>query len=103
MIILYADDDNEDQEVFSEIIQYINPEITILRAEDGLKTFEILSDNTQPDIIFLDVNMPFLDGYQTLGEIRRNERFKNTEVIIYSNNAYQKAYDVYASLGAKYV
>jgi CheY-like chemotaxis protein len=103
MTILYADDDKEDQEVFMEIIQGINPEIIVLPAEDGLKTLEMLADQVAPNIIFLDVNMPFLNGYQTLAEIRKNDRFKETTVIIYSNNVYQQTYEEYASLNALYV
>ena len=103
MTILYADDDNEDQEVFAEIILAIDPNIKILRAADGLKTLDILSGTVVPNIIFLDVNMPFLDGYQALEEIRKDDKFKNTEVIIYSTNVYQKTYDEYASLNARYL
>lgn len=103
MTILYADDDTEDQEVFAEIIQTINPKITILRAGDGLETLERLSNKEAPDIIFLDVNMPYLNGYQALAEIRKNEKFQNTQVIIYSTNAYHESYDEYASLNAQYL
>lgn len=41
MNILHADDDKEHQDVFVGIIAAINPEITVMRAEDGLKTLEI--------------------------------------------------------------
>lgn len=101
MIILYADDDNEDQEVFAEIILRINPEIKILRAKNGLKAIEILSGNEMPDLIFLDLNMPLLNGYQALHQIRKNDKFKNTDVIICSTSGYRKTFDEYAYLNAR--
>jgi CheY-like chemotaxis protein len=103
MTILYADDDKEDQEVFAEIIQFINPEIKLVSAEDGLKTLELLSNGETPDIIFLDVNMPFLSGYQALAEIRKNHKLEKTKVVIYSTNPYQSTFDEYAPLNAEYL
>lgn len=96
MTILYADDDKEDQEVFSEIIHAINPQIRLLRADDGLQTIELLSVSDVPDIIFLDVHMPFLNGYQVLAEIRKDDKFRNTQVILYSTIANHTALDEYA-------
>lgn len=103
MIILYADDDREDQDVFIEIIAAINPEITVIRAEDGLKTLDILASSEVPDIIFLDSNMPFLNGYQTLIEIRKNDKFRKTRIIIFSTNAWKPAEEDYASLDAEHL
>lgn len=103
MSILYADDDPEDQDVFAEIVQSINPEIQIFRAEDGQKTIDILSGDHIPDIIFLDVNMPLLNGYQALAEIRKNDKLKNVEVIMYSTNMYRHSFDQHAHLNARYV
>jgi CheY-like chemotaxis protein len=103
MTILYADDDKEDQEVFAEIVQAIDPAITILFADNGLATMEILRSGNVPDIIFLDVNMPFLNGYQSLAEIRQNNKFKKTRVIVYSTHGYQQTHEDYAALNAEYV
>lgn len=103
MIILYADDDREDQDVFIEIIAAINPEISVIRAQNGLKTLEILASGEVPDIIFLDANMPFLNGYQTLMEIRKSDRFSKTRIIIFSTNAWKPADEDYASLDAEHL
>ena len=103
MIILYADDDAEDQEVFVEIIAAINPAITVIQARDGINTLEILANGDVPDIIFLDVNMPFLNGFQTLVEIRKNDKFSKTRVIIFSTSAYPPADEDYASLNAEHL
>ena len=103
MTILYADDDDEDQEVFAEIIHAIDPKVTILRAKDGLHTIELLSHGHTPDIIFLDINMPFLNGHKTLLKIRNEEQFKDTKVVIFSTNLYEQAYDDFAALNVQHV
>jgi CheY-like chemotaxis protein len=101
MTILYADDDDEDQEVFAEIIQAIDPKITILRARNGLDTMEILSKSGRPDIIFLDFNMPFLNGNQVLAEIRKAEKYRDTKVIVFST-LYEQAHDAGGPLEVHY-
>lgn len=102
MTILYADDDNEDQEVFAEIIRAIDPKIKIIRAKDGLQTIQLLSIGDAPDIIFLDFNMPFLNGYQTVFKIRKEEKFADTKVVIFSTSLYDQAYEELASLNVRY-
>lgn len=56
----------------------------VILAEDG---FDALSKISQyhPDIIFVDIMMPRLDGYQTCSLIKRNSRFKSTPVIMLSS------------------
>lgn len=93
MTILYADDDEEDQDVFAEIIQAIDPKITILRARNGLDAIKLLSKSERPDIIFLDFNMPFLNGNQVLAEIRKEEKYKDTKVIVFST-VYEQLHNV---------
>ena len=103
MVILYADDDPEDHEVFAEIIKNISPEIRILRASNGQTAMELLSAEGPPDVIFLDVNMPVLNGFQALTEIRKNEKFQHIQVIMYSTNSYQASLGDLAFMKAKYI
>ncbi|MEX2230992.1 MAG: response regulator [Cyclobacteriaceae bacterium] len=86
MVIFYADDDEDDRYLFNEVIKRINPDIIIIEAEDGSDAVHILSQAqiNLPDIIFLDINMPLLNGYETLLELRKNERLKNTKFVLYS-------------------
>lgn len=102
MTILYADDDNEDQEFFAEIILAIDPQIKIIRAKDGLQTIELLSTGSAPDIIFLDFNMPFLNGHQTVLKIRKEEQFADIKVVIFSTSLYEQAFEELSSLNVLY-
>jgi twitching motility two-component system response regulator PilG len=54
-------------------------------AEDGYKALGMLR-RFNPDLIFLDITMPELDGYQTCTLIRNSEGTKNTPVIMLSSS-----------------
>lgn len=56
----------------------------IILAEDGFDALAKITDR-QPDVIFVDVMMPRLDGYQTCALIKKNSRFKTTPVIMLSS------------------
>jgi twitching motility two-component system response regulator PilG len=56
----------------------------VLLAEDGFDALAKVNDH-QPDLIFCDILMPRLDGYQTCAIIKRNIRFTNVPVIMLSS------------------
>ncbi|MBU0915230.1 MAG: response regulator [Gammaproteobacteria bacterium] len=56
----------------------------VVLAEDGFDALSKVNDHA-PDIIFCDILMPRLDGYQTCAIIKRNPRFANTPVIMLSS------------------
>ena len=56
----------------------------VMLAEDGFDALAKVSD-AQPDLIFCDILMPRLDGYQTCALIKKNARFRNTPVIMLSS------------------
>jgi CheY-like chemotaxis protein len=85
MTILYADDDKDDRDLLSEALEQIDPSISCITAHDGKEALSILQENrTLPDYIFLDVNMPVMDGKKCLTELKKNSKLKNIPVIIYS-------------------
>lgn len=59
-------------------------ECEIILAEDGFDALAKVVEN-QPDIIFIDVVMPRLDGYQACQLIKKNPRFQSTPVIMLSS------------------
>lgn len=56
----------------------------VILAEDGFDALAKIS-NEHPDLIFVDIMMPRLDGYQTCSLIKRNARYKITPVIMLSS------------------
>lgn len=56
----------------------------VITAIDGFDALAKIADN-RPDIIFVDIMMPRLDGYQTCALIKHNQTFKDTPVIMLSS------------------
>ena len=56
----------------------------VFTASDGFEAMSVVTD-TRPDIIFVDIMMPRLDGYQTCKLIKNNSYFRNTPVIMLSS------------------
>jgi CheY-like chemotaxis protein len=101
MIVLYAEDDIEDLDTFCEVLASINPSIKCINARDGQEALEILENAVVlPDYIFLDINMPTMDGKSCLKNIRKDERFKTIPVVIYTTSSNKKDIDLCMQLGA---
>lgn len=82
MTILYVDDDPDDRQIFQEAISAIDAGYVCITAQDGLAALSLLSDSKYPDIIFLDINMPLMDGKSCLTEIRGNKNTARIPVVM---------------------
>jgi len=56
----------------------------VILAEDGFDALAKISDH-QPRVIFVDIMMPRLDGYQTCALIKKNAKFRATPVVMLSS------------------
>lgn len=89
--ILYVDDDADDREFFSDAIKNESPSADIVFAENGLEALDYLdtvlnTESNLPCLIVLDINMPLLDGKETLKRIKRNERLQNVPIVIFTSS-----------------
>jgi len=101
MIILYAEDDPEDVDVFCEAVKAISPKIACIIAKNGLEALSILENSVVlPDIIFLDVNMPLLDGKECLKRLKSNKEMRNIPVVMYTTSTRQNDKVSLLELGA---
>jgi twitching motility two-component system response regulator PilG len=57
---------------------------TVVTATDGFEALSKITDQ-EPDIIFVDIMMPRLDGYQTCALIKHNQVFRHTPVVMLSS------------------
>jgi CheY-like chemotaxis protein len=89
MIIFYVDDDPDDIEIFVDALKTITNTIVCSTARDGEEALEFLQNaSTLPDLIFIDINMPKINGLEFLRELRSQARFNKIPAIIYSTGLY---------------
>jgi DNA-binding response OmpR family regulator len=89
MVILYVEDDPEDRDIFKEALLTISPHHTCLFAHDGKHAFEILEEFL-PDYIFLDINMPGMEGKEILRELKSSTGLKSVPVIMFTTSDAEK-------------
>lgn len=84
------DDDPEDRAIFKEAMELKSACDIINFAENGVHALEILNNNLSPEslpcLIVLDLNMPKMNGTETLRNLKLNDRYKHIPVIIYSTS-----------------
>jgi len=82
--ILLVDDDREDNEFHKMVIEEMNITERIEIALNGLEALNFLKreNQTAPDIIFLDVNMPKMNGWEFLEEYHKLTREQKAKVVI---------------------
>ena len=101
MTILLVDDDEDDQDIFREAVSVVNPDCEVRLAMDGEHGLTNLSERPQlPDYIFLDVNMPKMDGKQFLEEVKSHPLYSTVPVIIYSTSNHASEMGTYFKMGA---
>jgi CheY-like chemotaxis protein len=106
MKILLIDDDKDDQEIFCEAVRKISPDIYCELADNGQEALTLLQsypDREMPELVFLDINMPIMDGRETIGAIRSNLRLRNLQVIMYSTSNNVDEIIWFQQMGAKYI
>jgi len=87
--IFLIDDDADDREIFEESLAAEHPLVLYQEAANGAIAFEKLRSESfkKPDLIFLDLNMPVMDGRTFLQQIKADPEFGNIPVIIYSTSS----------------
>jgi CheY-like chemotaxis protein len=98
-----VDDDPDDQELFIEALKGIDEFCEWESTFNGEEAIEKLKRMTRlPDFIFLDLNMPRMNGKQFLAYIKNSGRFQDIPVVIYSTSSDQKDMQETTDLGAVY-
>ena len=87
--IILADDDEDDRDFFSDAFNDLKMQTKVSLFNDGLQLMNYLNNpiSVLPDILFLDLNMPFKSGLECLYEIKASVKLKNIVIVIYSTSA----------------
>jgi CheY-like chemotaxis protein len=97
-----VDDDTDDQMIFLTALEEISETIECQYENDGIKALEKLNLDKSfiPDYIFLDMNMPRMNGRECLVEIRKINRLKHVPTFIYSTSVDPRMVEEVKLLGA---
>jgi len=102
MVVLNVDDDQEDREFFCDALREIDSTITCLVAASGMDALSLLGEvSVLPDYIFLDINMPMMDGKQFLKILKTIPEFRSIPVIMYSTSTDTREIKECYKLGAE--
>jgi CheY-like chemotaxis protein len=78
--VLIADDDRDARVLWTAVAEAEN--LQVIEAEDGRQAIEILDRDGDFKLVILDVNMPFVEGYEVLRHMRQNDGLKEVPVIV---------------------
>ena len=86
--VLLADNDKDDQEIFHEALTEANIPADLITVDSGQELMDNLKDPSEPnpDIIFLDINMPVKSGKECLAEIKSDETLKEIPTVMLSTS-----------------
>lgn len=89
--VLCVDDDIDDRLIIAEAIKDADPSIVVIEAKNGIEAHEFLKKakitGNFPCLIILDINMPMMDGKETLKEIKKDDILKTLPVVFFSTSS----------------
>jgi CheY-like chemotaxis protein len=100
--ILLADDDKDDADIFKEALHAVDPSVEFFHVDTGAGLFDFLHDkrNIRPNAIFLDLNMPEMNGWQCLAKLKNEKKFEAIPVIIYTTSSNPRENEIAQDLNA---
>jgi CheY-like chemotaxis protein len=97
--ILWAEDGLDDQYLIKHALGQLGDVPKVDFVEDGSQALKELG-KAHPDLVVLDINMPVLDGLETLRLMRTNDETKHVPVVVFSTGREEKAVAASKQLGA---
>ena len=86
--IFIIDDDIDDQEILITAIQELDETITCVTALNGKEGLaKLKSKEVAPALIFLDLNMPAMNGFQFLEHVKENDELREIPVVVFSTSS----------------
>lgn len=99
--ILLIDDDQDDQELFLTAVSQISDKVDCVALADARMALKKLrTEELQPEAIFLDLNMPVMNGQQFLTELKNDPSIASIPVIMFSTSSQLSTIQLTKKLGA---
>ncbi len=102
--VMLVDDDLDDHEILCLALESVSPSIACLYYDSAQKALDHLIQNAvaHPDYIFLDLNLPGMNGMQFLEALKKDESCNAIPVIAYSTSILPSDKEKVLQLGAEY-
>ena len=99
---LLVDDDADDVLLFADVLKEVNSGIRLFSSSNGLEALDFLAKNSHnlPKLIFLDLNMPRMDGKECLRAIKQDPQLSHVPVIMYTTSSQSRDIEETMMLGA---
>jgi CheY-like chemotaxis protein len=100
--IMLIDDDPDDQLFFRDAIQLMHPELACELASSCQEAFRLLKLPPPPEFIFMDLNMPVMNGFDCLVYLKNHELYREIPVVIFTTSKNLQDISRTRQLGASY-
>ena len=102
--VLIVDDDEDDRDLFCIAVHELEPKINCILARNGEEALQglQLEKFPKPDLIFLDLNMPRLNGIEFLRELKKDSQLQVIPIVIYTASLQEKDLEEAKELGAEH-
>lgn len=97
--ILLIDDDKDDCDVFEQALKIISDSLQLSYTHQSDNVLTAIAA-FQPDLIFLDINLPRISGFDCLTEIQTNAKYEHIPIVMYSSSDNPKEINAAYGLGA---
>lgn len=99
--ILLIDDDVEDHEIFLSAITSISEKLQCIAFTNAREALgKLVNKDLNPDVIFLDLNMPIMSGQEFLVEVKKREETQHIPIIIFSTSSNPSTIKLTKEMGA---
>jgi CheY-like chemotaxis protein len=88
-IVLCVDDDPDDRDLIRNAIFKVDPSYSVAYATNGKEALSYLTQSLKtelPCLIIMDINMPVMDGKQTVAEIKKIEKLKEVPIVVFTTS-----------------
>jgi CheY-like chemotaxis protein len=106
--ILCVDDDPDDRHFLCSAVEKADPSVEVVEVHNGVEAMEYLENaklngNNLPCLVVLDINMPLMDGKQTLVKIKSDPLLKNLPVVMFSTTSNPLDHELFRRQGVELI
>ena len=104
LVCLLIDDDHDDSEMFQLAIERTKIPVDCIVVNSAIQALKLLKDDEEiiPDFIFVDLNMPMMNGKECIMELKKMRKLNQTTLIVYSTSSNKTEIEEMLKLGASH-